>query len=103
MNSSYRHGQTGHSQPMAEARGRRLTSSGDPRTPVAASAENWLKPPRRAAPRPGPSLCDMALAGELSALLNTALLLPGDTCGYLTDATEARGLWGHADAIVLPQ
>jgi len=61
------------------------------------------KPLRRAASRPGPSLSDTALAGELSALLETALVLRGDTRGYLTDATEARGLRGHSDAIVLPQ
>jgi glycolate oxidase subunit GlcD len=39
---------------------------------------------------------------ELRQLLGDESVLPGTTRRYLSDATEARELYGHADAIVLP-
>ncbi len=47
------------------------------------------------APRPEPQ-------PALEALLGPDSVLPGTASGYLTDATESRGLRGRADAIALP-
>jgi glycolate oxidase subunit GlcD len=39
---------------------------------------------------------------ELRALLGDGAVLPGSTREYLHDATESRGVSGHADAVALP-
>jgi glycolate oxidase subunit GlcD len=44
-----------------------------------------------------------ALERELAALLGREQVLAGSTAAYLSDATERRGVRGHADAIVLPR
>ena len=44
----------------------------------------------------------MTAERELARELGPEGVLPGDTREYLTDATEARQLVGHADAIALP-
>jgi glycolate oxidase subunit GlcD len=44
-----------------------------------------------------------ALERDLAALLGADQVLPGSTPAYLTDATERRGVRGHADAVVLPR
>ena len=41
-------------------------------------------------------------AKDLRARFGDALVLDGVPAAYLSDATEARGLRGHADAVVLP-
>jgi glycolate oxidase subunit GlcD len=43
------------------------------------------------------------IARDLAALLGDEQVLPGDTPAYLVDATERRGVRGHADAVVLPR
>ena len=43
-----------------------------------------------------------AVGRELAALLGPEAVLPGTASAYLTDATEARGLKGRADAVALP-
>ena len=43
-----------------------------------------------------------AIEHELRSVIGAGAVLPGDSPGYLVDATEARGVRGHADAIVLP-
>ena len=45
----------------------------------------------------------MTLASELRARFGEELVLDGVPAEYLSDATEARGLRGHADAVVLPR
>jgi glycolate oxidase subunit GlcD len=40
---------------------------------------------------------------ELARLLGPEGVLPGTTRAYLTDATESRGVSGHADAVALPR
>jgi glycolate dehydrogenase FAD-linked subunit len=47
------------------------------------------------------SLADSVL-GALTAILSPEQVLPGTRREYLRDATEARGIEGHADAIVFP-
>jgi glycolate oxidase subunit GlcD len=42
-------------------------------------------------------------AKDIRARFGEALVLDGVPAVYLTDATEARGLRGHADAVVLPR
>jgi glycolate oxidase subunit GlcD len=44
-----------------------------------------------------------SLLGELAALVGPQSVLAGDTQPYLSDATEARGIRGRADAVVLPR
>ena len=44
-----------------------------------------------------------ALHRDLEGLLGADGVLPGDTATYLSDATEGRGLRGHADAVALPE
>jgi glycolate oxidase subunit GlcD len=43
-----------------------------------------------------------SLERELAALLGSDAVLPGDTRGYLSDATESRAIRGRADAVALP-
>jgi glycolate oxidase subunit GlcD len=50
--------------------------------------------------RIGPSL---TLRDELAALVGAGSVLPGTPSAYLRDATESRGVEGHADAVVLPE
>ena len=40
---------------------------------------------------------------DLAALAGAEQVLPGTTAAYLVDATETRGVRGHADAVVLPR
>ncbi|HTE58893.1 MAG TPA: FAD-binding oxidoreductase, partial [Solirubrobacteraceae bacterium] len=40
---------------------------------------------------------------DLAGLVGTDQVLPGTTTAYLSDATESRGVRGHADAVVLPR
>lgn len=42
------------------------------------------------------------LLDELTAIVGSGAVLPGTTASYLSDSTEARGLRGRADAVVLP-
>lgn len=44
-----------------------------------------------------------SLAKELRARFGAELALDGVPAAYLSDATESRGLHGHADAVVLPR
>jgi glycolate oxidase subunit GlcD len=44
-----------------------------------------------------------SLAKDLRARFGDGLVLDGVPASYLADATEARGLRGHADAVVLPR
>lgn len=44
-----------------------------------------------------------SLQRELSKLLGSDSVLPGDTRAYLSDATESRNLRGKADAVALPR
>jgi glycolate dehydrogenase FAD-linked subunit len=39
---------------------------------------------------------------ELSEILGSDAILPGDSAGYLSDETEERGVRGEADAVALP-
>lgn len=43
-----------------------------------------------------------AVERDLKAVLGSEAVLPGDAAGYASDATEARGLRGWADAVALP-
>ena len=45
----------------------------------------------------------MTPASELRARFGGELVLDGVPASYLIDATEARGLRGEADAVVLPR
>jgi FAD/FMN-containing dehydrogenase len=40
---------------------------------------------------------------DLAAVVGAEQVLPGSTAAYLSDATESRGLRGHADAVALPR
>jgi len=44
-----------------------------------------------------------SLAGELEAILGSDAVLDGSDPVYSRDATETRGIVGHADAVVLPR
>jgi glycolate dehydrogenase FAD-linked subunit len=44
-----------------------------------------------------------SIRAELEAEFGSEAVLPGDSRGYLTDATEGRGLQGSAEAVVLPE
>jgi glycolate oxidase subunit GlcD len=44
-----------------------------------------------------------AIESGLEELLGTELVLPGTTSAYLTDATETRGIYGHADAVCITE
>jgi FAD/FMN-containing dehydrogenase len=40
---------------------------------------------------------------DLAAVVGAEQVLPGTTAAYLVDATESRGVRGHADAVALPR
>ena len=44
-----------------------------------------------------------AIERDLAGLVGPEQVLPGTTSTYLSDATESRGVRGHADAVVLPR
>ncbi len=44
-----------------------------------------------------------AIERDLVDLVGAAQVLPGTTAAYLADATESRGIRGHADAVALPR
>jgi glycolate oxidase subunit GlcD len=49
------------------------------------------------------ALAGSALERDLAGLLRPEQVLPGTTAAYLVDATESRGVRGHADAVALPR
>ena len=49
------------------------------------------------------ALAGSALERDLAGLLGPEQVLPGTTAAYLVDATESRGVRGHADAVALPR
>ena len=44
-----------------------------------------------------------AIERDLAGLVGDGQVLPGTTAAYLADATETRGVRGHADAVALPR
>ena len=49
------------------------------------------------------ALAGSALERDLAGLVGPEQVLPGTTAAYLVDATESRGVRGHADAVALPR